>query len=128
MSPLQIMRVILFHELHNSMITSCITVYFSTEYTLVESNPMPPPAPAIHPEDSRSTPPSPACGRLGRYRGSPSARMRQRMRDMVRIIGGRPAPPGKWPWQVAVLNRYKVNMCFFLLLHLRSKHFKNGKP
>ncbi|CAB3243509.1 unnamed protein product, partial [Arctia plantaginis] len=77
------------------------------EYTLVESNPMSPPAPAIHPEDSRASSPSPVCGKLGRYRGSPSAKMRQRMRDMVRIIGGRPAPPGKWPWQVAVLNRYK---------------------
>lgn len=66
------------------------------------------PAPAIHPQDSRASPPTPPCGRVGRYRGSASARLRQRMRDMVRIIGGRPAPPGKWAWQVAVLNRYKV--------------------
>lgn len=28
--------------------------------------------------------------------------------NMVRIIGGRPTQPGRWPWQVAVLNRFKV--------------------
>ncbi|CAH0699966.1 unnamed protein product [Spodoptera exigua] len=52
-------------------------------------------------------------------RGSASARLRQRMRDMVRIIGGRPAPPGKWAWQVAVLNRYKEAFCGGTLVSLR---------
>lgn len=71
---------------------------------------MPAPAPAIHAEDSRMMSNVPLdCGQLGRYRGSSAQRMRARMRDMVRIIGGRPAPPGKWPWQVVVLNRYKVS-------------------
>lgn len=28
--------------------------------------------------------------------------------NRLRIIGGRPAFPGSWPWQVAVLNRFKV--------------------
>ncbi|XP_075970612.1 chymotrypsinogen 2 [Anticarsia gemmatalis] len=88
-------------------------------YTLVQSNQMSTPAPAIHPEDSKASPPAPVCGRLGRYRGSASARLRQRMRDMVRIIGGRPAPPGKWPWQVAVLNRYKEAFCGGTLVSLR---------
>lgn len=77
------------------------------------------PAPAIHPQDSRASPPTPPCGRVGRYRGSASARLRQRMRDMVRIIGGRPAPPGKWAWQVAVLNRYKEAFCGGTLVSLR---------
>ncbi|XP_026751369.2 vitamin K-dependent protein C [Galleria mellonella] len=88
------------------------------EYRLVET--MSVPVPAIHPEDvrvSRTT--MPGCGRLGRYRGSPTARMRARMQDMMRIIGGRPAPPGKWPWQVAVLNRYKEAFCGGTLVSLR---------
>ncbi|KAJ8732027.1 hypothetical protein PYW08_014757 [Mythimna loreyi] len=88
-----------------------------TGYTVAES--IATPAPAIHPEDSAATPAPPPCGRLGRYRGSASARLRQRMRDMVRIIGGRPAPPGKWPWQVAVLNRYKEAFCGGTLVSLR---------
>ncbi|CAH0627104.1 unnamed protein product [Chrysodeixis includens] len=83
------------------------------------AEPMSTPAPAIHAEDTIATPAAPPCGRLGRYRGSAAARLRQRMRDMVRIIGGRPAPPGKWPWQVAVLNRYKEAFCGGTLVSLR---------
>jgi hypothetical protein len=29
--------------------------------------------------------------------------------NMLRIIGGRPTQQGKWPWQVAILNRFKVS-------------------
>ncbi|XP_028174858.1 transmembrane protease serine 9 [Ostrinia furnacalis] len=87
-------------------------------YRIVES--MSPPAPAIHPEDSRYLHHGPLeCGRLGHYRGSAAARMRARMKDMIRIIGGRPAPPGKWPWQVVVLNRYKEAFCGGTLVSLR---------
>ncbi|CAG4937724.1 unnamed protein product [Colias eurytheme] len=85
-------------------------------HTEVES--LPAPVPAIHPEDSRSSTSVPTCGRLGRYRG-PGGRLRARMQDMVRIIGGRPAPPGKWIWQVAVLNRYKEAFCGGTLISLR---------
>ncbi|XP_038210334.1 transmembrane protease serine 12 [Zerene cesonia] len=86
-------------------------------YTVVES--LPAPVPALHPEDSRSSSTSVLlCGRLGRYRG-PGGRLRSRMQDMVRIIGGRPAPPGKWIWQVAVLNRYKEAFCGGTLISLR---------
>lgn len=88
-------------------------------YTVVQSNPLPLPTLAIHHEDSQQSPPNPTCGRLGRYRGSSSERLRHRMRGMVRIIGGRPAPPGKWPWQVAVLNRYKEAFCGGTLISLR---------
>ncbi|XP_023721183.1 uncharacterized protein LOC111871972 isoform X1 [Cryptotermes secundus] len=30
---------------------------------------------------------------------------------LLRIIGGRPAQKGRWPWQVAVLNRFKEAFC-----------------
>lgn len=32
----------------------------------------------------------------------------QDMWFLLRIIGGRPARNGKWPWQVLLLNRHKV--------------------
>ncbi|KAL1138562.1 hypothetical protein AAG570_008625 [Ranatra chinensis] len=32
-------------------------------------------------------------------------------RNMLRIIGGRPSLQGKWPWQVAILNRFKESFC-----------------
>ncbi|XP_013141153.1 PREDICTED: transmembrane protease serine 9 [Papilio polytes] len=84
------------------------------EYTIAET--MAPPPRAIHPEDTRASTQAPPCGQLGRPRGH--ARTRTRMRDMLRIIGGRPAPPGKWPWQVAVLNRYKEAFCGGTLVSL----------
>ncbi|XP_058802251.1 transmembrane protease serine 7-like [Phymastichus coffea] len=34
-----------------------------------------------------------------------------RLSYLTRIIGGRPATPGSWPWQVAVLNRYGEAFC-----------------
>lgn len=85
------------------------SVLYFTGYTVIET--LPSPVPAIHSEDTRvSRTSDPVCGKLGRFRGSQAARIRARMHDMVRIIGGRPAPPGKWAWQVAVLNRYKVRL------------------
>ncbi|XP_026486070.2 transmembrane protease serine 9 [Vanessa tameamea] len=88
------------------------------ENNVVET--MPEPVPAIHPEDSRALSSKlPPCGKLGRYRGSPYGRLRAKMKEMVRIIGGRAAPPGKWIWQVAVLNRYKEAFCGGTLVALR---------
>ncbi|EFN72139.1 Coagulation factor X [Camponotus floridanus] len=34
-----------------------------------------------------------------------------RLSYFMRIIGGRPATPGSWPWQVAVLNRFREAFC-----------------
>ncbi|XP_059059689.1 transmembrane protease serine 6 [Achroia grisella] len=88
------------------------------EYRFVEKMQMS--VPAIHPEDTRvSRNAMPVCGQIGRFRGTSSARLRARMQDMMRIIGGRPAPPGKWPWQIAVLNRYKEAFCGGTLISLR---------
>ncbi|XP_026328499.1 vitamin K-dependent protein C [Hyposmocoma kahamanoa] len=90
------------------------------EYTRdIQDEWMPPPALAIHPEDSHTTRTQVTeCGKLGRYR-SYAARKRAHMQSMIRIIGGRPAPPGKWPWQVAVLNQYKEAFCGGTLISLR---------
>nr|XP_032511269.1 transmembrane protease serine 9 [Danaus plexippus plexippus] len=78
------------------------------------------PVPAIQPKDSRKlSTVMPPCGRIGRYRGSAKERIRTKMREMVRIIGGRPAPPGKWIWQVAVLNRHKEAFCGGTLISVR---------
>ncbi|KAM0728427.1 Serine protease 1 [Formica fusca] len=34
-----------------------------------------------------------------------------RLSYFMRIIGGRPTTPGSWPWQVAVLNRFREAFC-----------------
>ncbi|KAG8290130.1 hypothetical protein J6590_089441 [Homalodisca vitripennis] len=49
-----------------------------------------------------------ACGQVGNYsiRGGGNYRT-----NMLRIIGGRPTQHGRWPWQVAVLNRFKEAFC-----------------
>ena len=30
----------------------------------------------------------------------------------LKIIGGKESTKGNWPWQVAILNKYKVNLIF----------------
>lgn len=42
------------------------------------------------------------CGVAGSHKNS-------RLSYFTRIIGGRPAVRGSWPWQVAVLNRFRVS-------------------
>nr|CAH0112627.1 unnamed protein product [Daphnia galeata] len=37
----------------------------------------------------------------------------------LRIIGGREATPGRWPWQVAILNRFKEAFCGGTLIGTR---------
>lgn len=32
-----------------------------------------------------------------------------RLTYSLKIIGGHPAIAGNWPWQVAILNRFRVN-------------------
>lgn len=43
------------------------------------------------------------CG-LSTIRNKP----RTNLLDMLRIIGGRTSRKGQWPWQVAILNKFKV--------------------
>lgn len=43
--------------------------------------------------------------------GMPSVRNKPKYPwGMLRIIGGKSAKKGQWPWQVAILNRFKVNV------------------
>ena len=37
----------------------------------------------------------------------------------LRIIGGREAKPGRWPWQVVLLNKYREAFCGGTLIHPR---------
>lgn len=37
----------------------------------------------------------------------------------LRIIGGREAKPGRWPWQVVLLNKYREAFCGGTLVHPR---------
>lgn len=43
--------------------------------------------------------------------GVPSSTKTSRLSYFTRIIGGRPSTPGSWPWQVAVLNRFREAFC-----------------
>lgn len=51
--------------------------------------------------------------------GTTSVHKSSRLAYFVRIIGGRPAAPGSWPWQVAVLNRFREAFCGGTLVHPR---------
>ena len=37
----------------------------------------------------------------------------------LRIIGGREAKPGRWPWQIVILNKYREAFCGGTLVHPR---------
>ncbi|CAK9816871.1 Serine protease 1 [Anthophora plagiata] len=43
--------------------------------------------------------------------GVSSTQKSSRLSYFTRIIGGRPSTPGSWPWQVAVLNRFREAFC-----------------
>ncbi|XP_012272842.1 chymotrypsinogen B isoform X2 [Orussus abietinus] len=43
--------------------------------------------------------------------GVANAGKNSRLSYFTRIIGGRPTVPGSWPWQVAVLNRFREAFC-----------------
>lgn len=43
--------------------------------------------------------------------GIPTRRNKPHNWSMVKIIGGKIARKGQWPWQVAVLNKYKEAFC-----------------
>ncbi|KAI4472572.1 hypothetical protein M0802_008841 [Mischocyttarus mexicanus] len=43
--------------------------------------------------------------------GTVNPQKNSRLSYFTRIIGGRPTVPGAWPWQVAVLNRFREAFC-----------------
>ncbi|CAG9560485.1 unnamed protein product [Danaus chrysippus] len=107
------------HGLLGLIVQESVQLY-EEEYSGGKPENLSKPVLAIQPKDSRKlTTVMPPCGRIGRYRGSAKERIRNKMREMVRIIGGRPAPPGKWIWQVAVLNRHKEAFCGGTLISVR---------
>ena len=58
------------------------------------------------------------CGRRHVTRPHPS----QHAADIafaLRIIGGTEARPGRWPWQVVLLNKYREAFCGGTLVHPR---------
>lgn len=50
------------------------------------------------------------CGKKGR-------------KHMLKIRGGREARKGEWPWQVAVLNRFKVSIAYNILKTVKQLHY-----
>ncbi|XP_076636759.1 uncharacterized protein LOC143349409 [Colletes latitarsis] len=51
--------------------------------------------------------------------GLPSTQKNSRLSYFMRIIGGRPAIRGSWPWQIAVLNRFREAFCGGTLISSR---------
>lgn len=49
------------------------------------------------------------CG-LPTIRNKPAGR-NQQLWNMVRILGGKTARKGQWPWQVAIMNRFHEHFC-----------------
>lgn len=45
----------------------------------------------------------------------------------TRIIGGRPSTPKSWPWQVAVLNRFRVSSSVFKTVPRSNEPMVNCK-
>lgn len=45
------------------------------------------------------------------------------MYNMLKIIGGKAARKGEWPWQVAIFNRYKVRYKFFYLKTVNNNFY-----
>ena len=57
------------------------------------------------------------CGRREEEQNSNATPYAKDIAWALRIIGGREAKPGRWPWQVVLLNKYREAFCGGTLIH-----------
>ena len=77
----------------------------------------PVPAPVPSPPKQKLADFKSQCGRREQDQNSNATPYAKDIAWALRIIGGREAKPGRWPWQVVLLNKYREAFCGGTLVH-----------